>query len=86
MNLPNKIEAIKPNYHRDDAIMILEEWFDEWSIDYDWWHGAKTWDINIYRDVDGWYICIYPLVRYDDSEVLSTDTTSTIDKFYLPII
>ena len=38
------VEPIKPNYHEDDAIALLERYFDEWSKDEDWWSGGNTWD------------------------------------------
>ena len=50
MILPNKIDPIEPNYHEDDAISLLERWYDEWSKDEDWWSGGNTWDLNIYTE------------------------------------
>ena len=94
MILPNKVEPIKPNYHEDDAIALLERWYDEWSKDEDWWHGAKTWDLNICREryncsstyKDGEYVIIvYGLVRYDNDEHPSTDTSNEIDVFELKL-
>ena len=84
-NLPNKVEPIKPNYHEDDAMVILEKYYDEWVIHHDWWHGSDTWDLNVYRDIDTWYVCIYGLVRYDSEELLQTDTSYLIDRFELKL-
>ena len=89
MKLPNKIEPIKPNYHEDDAIALLERWFDEWSKDEDWWHGSKTWDVNIFTEHDAeefeygsrWVINVYGLAKYDDDELLHIDTGNEIDVF-----
>ena len=85
MNLPNKIEPIKPNYHEDDAISLLERWFDEWSNDEDWWYGSKTWDLNIFTNSRRWIVNIYGLVRYDGDEYLSTDTSNELDLFELKL-
>ena len=93
MNLPNKIEPIKPNYHEDDAISLLERWFDEWIKEEDWWCGAKTWDLNIFTEHDEkeydygrrWIVNIYGLVRYDGDEYLSTDTSNELDLFELKL-
>ena len=91
MILPNKIEPIEPNYHEDDAISLLERWYDEWSKDEDWWSGGKTWDINIFTEHDAeefeygsrWVIAVYGLVKYDDS--IQTDTSNEIDVFELKL-
>ena len=91
MILPNKIEPIAPNYHEDDAISLLERWFDEWSESEDWWSGGKTWDINIFTEHDAeefeygsrWVIAVYGLVKYDDS--IQTDTSNEIDVFELKL-
>ena len=93
MKLPNKVEPIKPNYHEDDAIALLERWFDEWSKDEDWWHGSKTWDLNIFTEPDAeefeygsrWVINVYGLVKYDDDELLHIDTSNEIDVFELKL-
>ena len=93
MNLPNKVEPIKPNYHRDDAVILLERYFDEWSNDEDWWHGNKTWDLNIFTEHDTkefeygsrWVIAVYGLARYDDDELLHIDTSNEIDLFELKL-
>ena len=85
MNLPNKIEPIKPNYHEDDAISLLERWFDEWSNDEDWWYGSKTWDLNIFTNSRRWIVNIYGLFRYDGDEYLSTDTSNELDLFELKL-
>ena len=91
MNLPNKVEPIKPNYHEDDAIALLERWYDEWSESEDWWSGGKTWDINIFTEHDAeefeygsrWVIAVYGLVKYDDS--IQTDTSNELDLFELKL-
>ena len=87
MNLPNKVEPIKPNYHEDDAIALLERWFDEWSNDEDWWHGSKTWDVNIFNlgDDGNWTINVYGLAKYDDDELLHIATSNEIDGFELKL-
>ena len=93
MILPNKIEPIKPNYHEDDAIALLERWYDEWSNDEDWWSGSKTWDLNIFTEHDAeefeygsrWVINVYGLVKYDDDELLHIDTSNEIDLFELKL-
>ena len=94
MILPNKVEPIKPNYHEDDAIALLERWYDEWAKDDDWWYGGNTWDLNICRKryncsstrKDGEYVInVYGLVRYDDDEYPSTDTSNEIDLFELKL-
>jgi len=93
MNLPNKVEPIKPNYHEDDAIALLERWYDEWSSDEDWWSGSKTWDLNIFTEHDAeefeygsrWVINVYGLVKYDDDELLHIDTSNEIDLFELKL-
>ena len=93
MKIPNKIEPIEPNYHEDDAIILLERWYDEWSKDEDWWHGSKTWDLNIFTEHDAeefeygsrWVINVYGLVKYDDDELLHIDTSNEIDVFELKL-
>ena len=93
MNLPNKVEPIKPNYHEDDAIALLERWYDEWSKDEDWWHGSKTWDLNIFTEYDAvefeygsrWVINVYGLAKHDDDELLHIDTGNEIDVFELKL-
>ena len=93
MILPNKIETIEPNYHEDDAISLLERWFDEWSKDEDWWSGSKTWDLNIFTEHDAeefeygsrWVINVYGLVKYDDDELLHIDTSNELDLFELKL-
>ena len=93
MNLPNKVEPIKPNYHEDDAIALLERWYDEWSNDEDWWSGSKTWDLNIFTEHDAeefeygsrWVINVYGLAKYDDDELLHIDTSNEIDLFELKL-
>ena len=94
MILPNKIEPIEPNYDEIDAIILLERWYDEWSKDEDWWSGGNTWDLNICRKryncsserKDREYVIIvYGLVRYDDDEFPSTDTSNEIDLFELKL-
>tara|TARA_R100000808_G_C2134679_1_gene143191 strand:+ start:1322 stop:1603 length:282 start_codon:yes stop_codon:yes gene_type:complete len=93
MKYPKKIEPIKPNYHEDDAISLLERWFDEWSKDEDWWNGNKTWDLNIFTEHDAeefkygsrWVINVYGLVKYDDDELLHIDTSNEIDVFELKL-
>ena len=93
MILPNKIEPIEPNYHEDDAISLLERWYDEWSKDEDWWSGGNTWDLNIYTEHgeeeydygSRWVINVYGLVKYDDDELLHIDTSNEIDLFELKL-
>ena len=89
MNLPNKVEPIKPNYHEDDAIALLERWYDEWSNDEDWWHGSKTWDLNIFayddENPNDYTINVYGLVKHDDDELLHIDTSNEIDFFELKL-
>jgi len=91
-NLPNKVEPIKPNYHEDDAIAYLERYFDEWTKTDDWWYGDDTWDLNVFtyhqeEDYEGseWTIAIYPLVKYDDDELLHIDTSTELDLFELKL-
>ena len=93
MKLPNKVEPVKLNYHEDDAIALLERWFDEWSKDEDWWSGGNTWDLNIFTEHgeeeydygSRWIINVYGLVRYDGDEYPSTDTSNEIDLFELKL-
>ena len=93
MKLPNKVEHIKPNYHEDVAIALLERWYDEWSKDEDWWHGSKTWDLNIFTEHDAeefeygsrWVINVYGLAKHDDDELLHIDTGNEIDVFELKL-
>ena len=86
-NLPNKIEPIKPNYHEDDAIILLERWFDEWSKEEDWWSGGNDWDLNIFayddENPNDYTINVYGLVKHGDS--VQTDTTNELDKFELKL-
>ena len=86
MILPNKVEPIKPNYHEDDAIALLEMHYDEWTKDEDWWHGGNTWDLNIFTyDDEKYVINVYGLVGYDEDEFPSTDTSTEIDLFELKL-
>ena len=93
MKLPNKIEPIEPNYHEDDAISLLERWYDEWSTGEDWWGGGNTWDLNIFTEHDAeefeygsrWVINVYGLAKYDDDELLHIDTSNEIDLFELKL-
>ena len=62
MSLPNKIKSVEPNYHRDDAVILLERYFDEWSNCEDWWGGGNTWDLNIFTEFDE-KSCDYGLIR-----------------------
>ena len=87
-----KVEPIEPNYHEDDAISLLERWFDEWSKDEDWWHGGNTWDLNVFteheeEDYEGseWVVAIYRLEQHSTSEHPSTDTSTEIDLFELKL-
>jgi hypothetical protein len=85
MILPNKAEPVKLNYHRDDAVAILEQYHDEWNTQDDWWHGLKTVDINVYRNDEYgcWSIAVYGLTQ---GEVYAeTDIGTLIDSFYIPI-
>ena len=87
------VEPIKPNYHEDDAISLLERWYDEWSKEEDWWSGGNTWDLNIFTEHgeeeydygSRWIINVYGLVRYDGDEYPSTDTSNEIDLFELKL-
>ena len=82
MKLPNKVESIKSNYHRDDAVILLEKYFDEWSKDEDWWYGGNTWDLNIFTyDDEKYVISVYGLVKYDDDTPYDTNTGNELDKF-----
>ena len=89
MKLPNKVESIKPNYHRDDAIILLEKYFDEQSNCEDWWSGGNTWDINIFTEHDAeefeygsrWVIAVYGLEQHSTSEYPSTNTSNELDLF-----
>ena len=85
--MPNKIEPIEPNYHEDDAISLLERWYDEWSKDEDWWSGGNTWDLNIFayddENPNDYTINVYGLVSFDDS--IQTDTSNEIDLFELKL-
>tara|TARA_R110000824_G_scaffold381405_1_gene574117 strand:+ start:305 stop:574 length:270 start_codon:yes stop_codon:yes gene_type:complete len=89
MKLPNKIEPIEPNYDEIDAIILLERWYDEWSKDEDWWSGGNTWDLNIFayddENPNDYTINVYGLVRYDDDEHPSTDTSNELDRFELKL-
>ena len=92
MILPNKIEPIEPNYHEDDAISLLERWYDEWSKDEDWWSGGNTWDLNVFteheeEDYEGseWVVAIYGLEQHSTLEFPSTDTSTEIDLFELKL-
>ena len=92
MILPNKVEPIKPNYHEDDAIALLERWFDEWSKDEDWWSGGNTWDLNVFTEHEEedyvgseWVVAIYGLEQHSTSEYPSTDTSNEIDLFELKL-
>ena len=92
MILPNKVEPIKPNYHEDDAIVLLERWFDEWSKDEDWWSGGNTWDLNVFTEHEEedyvgseWVVAIYGLEQHSTSEYPSTDTSTEIDVFELKL-
>ena len=92
MILPNKVEPIKPNYHEDDAIALLERWFDEWSKDEDWWSGGNTWDLNVFTEHEEedyvgseWVVAIYGLEQHSTSEYPSTDTSTEIDVFELKL-
>ena len=94
----NKIEPIEPNYHEDDAISLLERWYDEWSKDEDWWGGGNTWDLNIFTEHDEKEfdygsrreIWVYGLVRKCNGElqVALTDEdgySNDIDNFELKL-
>ena len=89
MNLPDKIEPIEPNYHEDDAISLLERWFDEWTKDDDWWSGGNTWDINIFayddENPNEYTVNVYGLEQRSTSEYPSTDTSNEIDLFELKL-
>ena len=80
------IEPIEPNYHEDDAISLLERWYDEWTREDDWWYGGNTWDLNIFTRKDGEYVInVYGLVKHDDDELLHIDTSNEIDFFELKL-
>ena len=92
MILPDKIDPIKPNYHEDDAIALLERWYDEWSKDEDWWSGGNTWDLNVFTEHEEedyvgseWVVAIYGLEQHSTSEYPSTDTSTEIDVFELKL-
>jgi len=85
MILPNKVEPIKPNYHEDDAIALLEMHYDEWSKDEDWWDGGTTWDLNIFTTDDiNYKVVIYGLTEIDES-YCETDTSNEVDVFELKL-
>ena len=80
------VEPIKPNYHEDDAITLLERWFDEWTKEEDWWSGSKTWDLNVFNleinpDDGHWTVNVYGLEQHSTSEYPSTDTSTELDLF-----
>ena len=79
------VEPIKPNYHIDDAITLLERWFDEWTKEEDWWSGGNTWDLNVFNFEDGghWTINVYGLEQHSTSEHPSIDTGNELDLFEL---
>ena len=84
MNLPNKIEAIKPKYSREIANKYLERYTDEWTQSEDLWYGDDKFDINVFphfSDNGEYRVAIYGLVRYDDGKYLETDTSNNIDNF-----
>ena len=89
MILPNKIEPIEPNYHEDDAISLLERWYDEWTKEGDWWSGGNTWDLNIFayddENPNEYTINVYGLEQHSTSEYPSTDTGTEIDLFELKL-
>ena len=45
-----EVTKVANNYNRKDLIKYLEENFDEWSTDEDWWGGTETWDVNVFTD------------------------------------
>ena len=82
MNI-RKLDLIEQNYKEEDAISILEEHFDEWSKDDDWWCDNGEVDVNIWHDDeddDIWHVFVCGLVRMSD-DYLQTDTNNEIDKF-----
>ena len=85
MSLPNKIKSVEPNYHRDDAVILLERYFDEWIKDDDWWDGGNTWDLNIFTtDNINYKVVIYGLTEIDES-YCETDTSNELDLFELKL-
>ena len=78
-----KLDIIEPNYHEDDALIILERYFDLWSKDEDWWQDNGSVDINAWRDEEDrglWHIFVRGLVNMSDG-TYQTQTSLEIDKF-----
>ena len=72
---------IDHNYKEEDALIILEEHFDEWSKDDDWWCDNGEVDVNIWNDEDDiWYVFVYRLVNMDDGSY-QTYTGLEVDAF-----
>ena len=74
---------IDHNYKEEDALIILEEHFDEWSKDDDWWCDNGEVDVNIWNDEDDddiWHVFVYRLVNMDDGSY-QTYTGLEVDAF-----
>tara|TARA_Y100000310_G_scaffold231515_1_gene234090 strand:+ start:570 stop:833 length:264 start_codon:yes stop_codon:yes gene_type:complete len=78
-----QLDFIEHNYHEDDALIILEKYFDVWSKEDDWWCDNGEVDVNIWNDDedrDIWHIFVCGLVNMDDGSY-QTYTGLEIDAF-----
>ena len=73
------IATIEPNYHEDDAIALLERWYDEWIEDGDWWGGTETWSLHVWYD-EGFRVEVCGVVDNGDG-TLSADSNRELDYF-----
>jgi len=86
-----KLTKVEPNYKREDLIRILEENYDLWSEDGDWWHGRETWDVNVYECYNSklcrieYSITVYGVEQVDDDETYQVDTSTELDHFVVTV-
>ena len=87
MNSPNKVEPVEHNYKEEDAISILENHFDEWSKDEDWWCDNGRVDVNVWNDEEDneiWHVFVCGLVMMSNG-YYQTETSNEIDTFQFKI-
>ena len=82
-----KLDLMEQNYKEEDAISILEEHFDEWSKDEDWWCDNGEVDVNVWNDEDDneiWHVFVCGLVMMSNG-YYQTETSNEIDTFQFRI-
>ena len=80
---------VEHNYKREELVKYLEENFDQWSNQEDWWGGTDKWDVNVFTDdffTDNDYGQVFQISVYGLQLMqgyLQVDTSTELDEFWL---